>query len=84
MRVRGEAVVSMLRYAVEVLPALALRVDVNHHPAEMRQVVEELVADFLGDLVTFPDGAPQDIGMIRCILADHEKGRLHMVRGEEI
>jgi hypothetical protein len=50
--VRGEAVVSVFRQPVVLLPSLPVRIDVNHHPAEVRQVVQKLVADLLRDLVT--------------------------------
>ena len=36
------------------------------------------------DLMAFADGALQDIGMVRRVLADDEKRRLHMMRCEEI
>ncbi len=36
------------------------------------------------DLVTFADRASQDVGMVRRVLADDEKGRLHVMRREEI
>ena len=52
MGVRGEAVVSVLSQPVVLLPALAVRIDMNHHPAEVPQVVQKLVADLLRDLVT--------------------------------
>jgi hypothetical protein len=56
--VRWEAVVSVLSQPVVLLSSLPVGIDVNHHPAEVRQVVEELVADLLGDLVTVSHRQP--------------------------
>ena len=58
MRVRGEAVVSVLSHPVVPLPALPVGIDVNHDSAEVRQVVEKLVADLLRDLVTVSHRQP--------------------------
>ncbi len=53
MRVRGKAVVGVFTYLVVLLPSLSVRIDVDHDPAEVRQVVEELVPTLLRDLVAF-------------------------------
>ena len=50
--VLGETVVSVLHQPVVLLSSLPVRIDVNHHPAEVWQVVQKLVADLLRDLVT--------------------------------
>ena len=42
MRVRGKAVVSVLVYLVVLFSSLAVRIDVDHDPAEVRQVAGSL------------------------------------------
>ena len=36
------------------------------------------------DFMSFADGAPQDVGMVRCVLAHDKKSRFHAMRREEI
>ena len=49
---------SVLSQPVVLLPSLPVGNNVNHDPAEVRQVVEELMANLLRDLVTISDRQP--------------------------
>jgi hypothetical protein len=49
---------SVLSRPVVLLPSLPVGINVNHDSAEVRQVVEELVADPLRDLVTISHRQP--------------------------
>ena len=51
MRVRRQAIVDVLAYPMVPLTTLAVRVNVNRDASEMGEVMEEPVADLLGDLV---------------------------------
>jgi hypothetical protein len=49
---------SVVSRPVVLLPSLPVGINVNHDSAEVRQVVEELVADLLRDLVTISHRQP--------------------------
>lgn len=50
-----KAIVRVLAYPVMVFPALPHRIDMYRDPTEMRYVMEKLVADLSGDLMTLSD-----------------------------
>jgi hypothetical protein len=52
VNVCGEAVVDVLADPVVTLPSLPVGIDVHHDATEVRQVMQELVANLLRDLVT--------------------------------
>jgi hypothetical protein len=47
-----EPIVGVLADSMETFAALSIRIDMHRHAAQMRQVVKELMADFLGDRVS--------------------------------
>src|SRR6266853_4216969 len=52
VRVQRQAIVCMRSDAMVLLAALPVGIDVNHHAAQVRQVVEQLVPDIAGNVMS--------------------------------